>query len=63
MTVRLQSTAMDKKNKRDPNKFTLYMSSTEIFPDIDTSEEAIKKGYKRAAELYEMRLKSRPNKL
>jgi len=63
MTVRLQSTEMDKKNNRDPNKFTLYMSSSEIFDNIDTAEEAIKKGYKRADELYKMRLKSRPNKL
>jgi len=54
---------MDKKNNRDPKKFTLYMSSSEIFSDIDTAEEAIKKGYKRADELYKMRLKSRPNKL
>jgi hypothetical protein len=63
MTVRLQSTEMDKKNNRDPKKFTLYMSSSEIFDNIDTAEEAMKKGYKRADELYEMRLKSRPNKL
>jgi len=39
------------------------MSSSEIFSDIDTAEEAIKKGYKRADELYQMRLKSKPNKL
>ena len=63
MTVRLQSTEMDKKHNRDPKKFTLYMSSSEIFDNIDTAEEAIKKGYKRADELYKMRLKSRPNKL
>jgi hypothetical protein len=63
MTIRLQSTEMDKKNNRDPNKFTLYMSSSEIFSDIDTVEEAMKKGYKRADELFEMRLKSKPNKL
>ena len=63
MTIRLQSTEMDKKNNRDPNKFTLYMSSSEIFSDIDTAAEAMKKGYKRADELYEMRLKSKPNKL
>ncbi len=63
MTIRLQSTEMDKKNNRDPNKFILYMSSSEIFSDIDTVQEAITKGYKRADELFEMRLKSRPNKL
>ena len=63
MTIRLQSTEMDKKNGRDSNKFTLYMSSSEIFSDIDTAEEAMKKGYKRADELFEMRLKSKPNKL
>ena len=63
MTVRLQSTEMDKKHNRDPKKFTLYMSSSEIFSDIDTAEEAIKKGYKRADELFEMRLKSKPYKV
>lgn len=63
MTVRLQSAEIDRKNNLDPNKFTLYMSSSEIFSDIDTAEEAIKKGYKRADELYEMRLKCKPNKL
>ena len=63
MTIRLQSTEMDKKNNRDPKKFTLYISSSEIFDNIDTAEEAMKKGYKRADELFEMRLKSKPNKL
>jgi hypothetical protein len=63
MTIRLQSAEIDRKNNLDPNKFTLYMSSSEIFSDIDTAEEAIKKGYKRADELYEMRLKSKPNML
>lgn len=63
MTIRKQSLPTDQVNNRDPNKFTLYMSSSEIFSDIDTAEEAIKKGYKRADELFEMRLKSKPNKL
>jgi len=63
MTVRLQSTEMDRKENRDPKKFTLYMSSSEIFSDIDTAEQAIKKGYKRADELYKMRLNSSPYKL
>ncbi len=63
MTIRLQSAEIDRKNNLDPNKFTLYMSSSEIFSDIDTAEEAMKKGYKRADELYEMRLKCKPNKL
>lgn len=63
MTIRLQSTDYDRKANRHPNKYILSMSSSETFEDIDTLEEAMEKGYKRAEELYKMRLKSKPNKL
>tara|TARA_E500000318_G_C3540236_1_gene204318 strand:+ start:690 stop:971 length:282 start_codon:yes stop_codon:yes gene_type:complete len=63
MTIRKQALPLDLEKNRDPNKFTLYMSSSEIFSDIDTAEKAMKKGYKRADELFEMRLNSKPNEL
>lgn len=63
MTIRKQSLPFDEKKNRDPNKYILYMSSTEIFDDIETPELAMEKGYERANFLYSERLKSKPNKL
>ncbi len=60
MTVRRQDMETDKKYKRDKNKYLLYMSSTEIFENIDTPELAMKKGYERADEIFDIRLKSSP---
>ena len=63
MTIRKQDLPLDEKKNRDPNKYILYMSSSEIFDDIETPELAMQKGYERAEELYKMRLKSKPGKL
>ena len=63
MTIRKQALPLDEKKNRDPNKYSLYMSSTEIFDDIETPELAMQKGYERANFLYSERLKSKPNKL
>lgn len=63
MTIRKQALPLDENKNRDPNKYILYMSSTEIFDDIETPELAMQKGYERANFLYSERLKSKPNKL
>jgi hypothetical protein len=63
MTIRKQTLPLDEEKNRDPNKYILFMSSTEIFDDIETPELAMQKGYERANFLYSERLKSKPNKL
>lgn len=60
MNIRKQDQLLDEKKGRDKNKFVLCMSSTDIFDDIDTPELAMQKGYERAKELYNLRLKSKP---
>lgn len=60
MTIRKQSQVHDMKLGRDENKYVLHMSSTEIFDNIDTLELAMQKGYERAKELFNLRLKSKP---
>lgn len=62
MTIRIQNHISDELAGRDPSKYALSMSSTDIFYDIDTVELAIKKGYDRADFLYEMRMECKPNK-
>lgn len=61
MTIRKQDQVIDEKNNRSKDKFLLFMSSTEIFDNIDSVDQAMQKGYARAEELYKKRLKSRPN--
>lgn len=61
MTVRKQNTELDKRHRRDEDKYILYMSSSETFDNIDTPENAMKMGYERANKLYNRRLKSKPN--
>ena len=60
MTIRKQGNLLDEKYNRDPEGYVLQMSSSEIFDNFTTPEEAMKKGYDRADELTKMRLKSKP---
>jgi hypothetical protein len=60
MTIRKQETVMDASVGRDPNKYCLATSASEIFDEIDSVEEAMKLGYKRSDELWDMRLDSTP---
>jgi len=63
MTIRKTNLKTDIAKGYNPDEYILVTSVPEYFHGFKTFEEAEKKGYKRAAELYEMRLKSRPNKL
>ena len=63
MTIRKQDLEYDIEKNRDPSKYVLQMSSSEIYDNIDTPELAMQKGYSRAEELYKLRLKSKPIKL
>lgn len=60
MNIRKQDQLLDEKKGRDKNKFVLFMSSTDVYDDIDTPELAMQKGYERAKELFNLRLKSKP---
>lgn len=56
MTIRKQGLEYDSKKNRDPSKYVLQMSSSEIYDNIDTPEMAMQKGYQRADQLYQERL-------
>ncbi len=63
MTIRKTDLETDIKKGRKPDEYILVTSVPEYFDGFKTPEEAMKKGFKRSDELYEMRLKSKPNKL
>ena len=60
MTIRKTDLETDIKKGRNPNEYILVTSVPEYFDGFKTPEDAMKKGYKRSDELFEMRLKSRP---
>ena len=63
MTIRKTNLETDIKKGRNPNDYILVTSVPEYFDGFKTPEEAMKKGYKRSDELFEMRLKSKPYKV
>ncbi len=60
MTIRKTDLETDIKKGRNPKEYMLTTSVPEYFEGFKTPEDAMKKGYKRSDELFEMRLKSRP---
>ena len=60
MTIRKTDLETDNKKGRNPEEYMLVTSVPEYFEGFKTPEDAMKKGYKRSDELFEMRLKSRP---
>ena len=60
MTIRKTDLETDIKKGRNPEEYMLVTSVPEYFEGFKTPEDAMKKGYKRSDELFEMRLKSRP---
>ena len=60
MTIRKTDLETDIKKGRNPEEFMLVTSVPEYFEGFKTPEDAMKKGFKRSDELFEMRLKSRP---
>ena len=60
MTIRKTDLETDIKKGRNPEEYMLVTSVPEYFEGFKTPEDAMKKGFKRSDELFEMRLKSRP---
>ena len=60
MTVRKTDQLLDEKEGRNSNEYMVVTSVPEFFDGYKTPEEAMKKGFKRSDELFEMRLKSKP---
>ena len=60
MTIRKTDLETDIKKGRNPEEYILTTSVPEYFEGFKTPEEAMKIGFKRSDELFQMRLKSRP---
>ena len=61
MTIRRTNLPIDIEKGLNPDHYILVTSVPEFYSGFETAELAMKKGYQRSKELFNQRLKSKPN--